>query len=283
MRTLVLVLVSSLVPLGVTACGSGSSGNGAAGGPASGSASASSSPRSAGSITDPKAADLWRGVMDSIAPDGGWKKTRYLQFDWLVARQSGPPLRRSHRWDLYSGAYRVEAPVDSSRMVALFNVNHPTDGERIWMDGKRVPDGARSDSLAKRAYAMFINDSYWLLFPFKWADPGAHTRYIGQMKEWGKNYDVVQLTFDSVGLTPQNKYRAFIDPSSGMFELWSHYPKASDSLPAFTLHWTDWKKYGPILLSDRREDQKGNSRIYFENLAASTEVPDGAFDPPTGG
>ena len=283
MRTLLIVLVSALLPLGATACGEGSSGGSGSAGQSGGGSVPSTAARSTGSIEDPRAADLWLGVMDSIAPDHGWQKTRYIQFDWIVSRPSGPPLRRSHRWDRYEGTYRVEAPVDSARMVALFNVNHPTDGERIWMDGERVADGPRSDSLAQRAYAMFINDSYWLLFPFKWADPGAHLRSIGQQEEWGMTYDAVELTFDSVGLTPQNKYRAYIDPSSGMFELWSHYPNASDSTPAFTLHWTDWKKYGPILLSDRREDRNGDSRIYFENLAASTEVPDGAFDPPAGG
>lgn len=231
-------------------------------------------------IEDPEAARVYRAVMDSIAPNGGWDRTRYVEFDWIVDRGEGEPLRRSHRWDRFEGAYRVQAPTEAGEMVALFDVDSPTEDERIWIEGERVNDEARSDSLARDAHSMFINDSYWLLFPFKWADPGVTTRYLGEMEEWGETYEVVELTFDDVGLTPQNRYRAFVDPETGMFELWQHFSSADDEEPAFTNRWTDWREYGPILLSSQREGEDGTSTIYFENLGASTEVPDGAFSDP---
>lgn len=280
MRTLVIILVS-LIGLG---CGSGSSGD--AGASETMGEAGESSMAQAGSagmeqrIEDPRAAELWQGVMDSIAPNDGWQRTRYVQFDWIVSRGGGQELRRSHRWDRFTGDYRVEAPTDAGRMVALFNVNGPSEGERVWIDGERVPDGARSDSLAQRAHAMFINDSYWLLFPFKWADPGVRTTYVGRQEAWGETYEVVELTFEGVGLTPQNRYQGFVDPETGMFELWRHWTNVDDPEPRFTNRWTEWNRNGPILLSSRREGQDGSSRIYFENLDASTDVPEGAFAPP---
>lgn len=280
MRTLVVALVSALA-LG---CGTDSSGEGAAtdemgenGEPMP----TAQGPQSLEQrLEDPQVAQIYRSIMDSIAPDDGWARTRYIQFDWMIDRGDSPPVRRSHRWDVHEGDYRVEAPVGENQMVALFDVDAPTEGERIWLDGTPVEDEARSDSLATRAHAMFINDSYWLLFPFKWADPGVSTRYIPSREVWGEEYEAVELTFDDVGLTPQNRYIALIDPETRMMELWQHFSEASDTVPQFTNRWTDWQDYGPILLSAGRENQDGESTIYFENLAAATEIPDGAFAPP---
>lgn len=240
-------------------------------------------PATLASFDDPEVARIWSGMMDSIAPDDGWEQTRWLRFDFVVDRGEDPPTRRSHRWAVWEGDYRIEAPVGGDQtMVALFNVDHPTEGERIWVDGTEVADPARSDSLAERAHAMFVNDSYWLLMPFKWADPGVNARYLGQMETWDETYDVVELTFEGVGLTPQNKYRAFVDTASGMMELWQHFRDAGDQEPGFTLAWTDWERHGPILLSPRRLDREGAGSIRFENLEAGTSVPEDAFAPPEG-
>ncbi|NIP60447.1 MAG: hypothetical protein GWM92_18865 [Gemmatimonadetes bacterium] len=235
-------------------------------------------------LDDPEVARIYRAMMDTLAPDRGWERTRYLAFDWLVGRENGW-LRRSHRWDRVSGDYRVEAPIgeEGDTMVALFNVTSPTQGERVWVNGEPVTDAARADSLARRAHAWFINDSYWLLMPYKWADPGVSASYLGTTDLWGETYETVELTFDEgVGLTPQNRYRAYVDPESGVMEIWQYFRQSADTDPGFTLAWTDWQDYGPILLSSRRENEDGDARIWFENLRAETSVPDGAFDPPGG-
>jgi hypothetical protein len=231
-------------------------------------------------LEDPEVRRIWTQMMDSIAPEDGWARTRYVAFDWVVDRGEGEPLRRSHAWDVWDGRYRVEAPVDDGTMVALFDVNDPTGTEEIWIDGEPVTDPARSDTLVDRAHSMFINDSYWLLMPFKWADPGVTASYLGEMETWGETWEVVELTFDGVGRTPGNKYRAFVDPETGMMGLWQHFRSADDPEPAFTMAWTDWEDYGPILLSSRRPDREGDSRIYFEELAADTRVPEGVFQVP---
>lgn len=233
-------------------------------------------------LEDPEVVRIYRGVLDSIAPDDGWERTRYVEFDWIVDREEGEPLRRSHRWDRERGLHRVRAPVEGGTMTAIIDVERPTRDERIWLDGELLQEEARTDSLADRAHGMFINDSYWLLMPFKWTDPGVRARYVGEMEEWGRTYEVVELTFEDVGRTPQNKYRAFVDPASGMFELWQYFPDREESEPSFTNRWTDWRDYGPILLSSRREDRDGYSRIYFENLGADTIVPEGKIVGPGG-
>lgn len=275
MRSFVFVLA----PLLAAACVSESTGGteasstGDGDGPASSAARAETLERT---MADPEAARIFAGVLDSIAPDDGWERTRYLAFD----RISSSGTLRTHRWDRYEGTYWLRAPAGDGEMIARFDVNAPTEGEEIWLDGEAVTDEARSDSLATRAHALFINDTYWLVFPFKWSDPGVTTRYLGEMEQWGETYEVVELTFEDVGRTPQNRYRAFVDPESGMFELWQYYSNADDREPGFTLRWTDWRRYGPIVLSSRREGEDGSVGVHFENLTASTDVPEGAFDAP---
>ena len=227
-------------------------------------------------MDDPEAARLFASVLDSIAPDDGWQRTRYIAFD----RISGAGVGRSHRWDRYEGEYWLRAQTGGSEMVARFNANHPAEGQEIWLDGERVDDPELADELVESAYRMFINDTYWLVFPFKWDDPGVTARYLGELEVWGETFEGVELTFDDVGLTPQNRYRALVDPETGMFELWQFFGDAGDSVPRFTHRWTQWERYGPILLSAGRATEDGSVGVRFENVTASTEVPPGAFEGP---
>ena len=282
MRTPLALLVSALVAVAAALSACAPEAGEDTGQATGGEAAVDTRPSPAEAFEDPEVGRIWSRMLDTIAPDDGWAETRYVQFDWIVGRGDGEPLRRSHRWDVWEGRYRVEAPMGDDTMVAIFDVDDPTGSERIWLDGEPVTDPARADSLAERANAMFINDSYWLLMPFKWADEGVTATYLGEMEEWGETYEVVELTFDEVGLTPQNKYRAFVDPETGVMELWQHYREASDTVPSFTMAWTDWERYGPVVLSTGRVDQEGAPRIWFENVDAAREVPAGAFEPPEG-
>jgi len=273
MRTLMSVLVSTGL-LTAAACAPDTSGSAA---DAAGQATVQA--EAPHYFDDPDLQRIYAHMMETMAPNDGWHRTRYIQFDWMLDRGDAGVLRRSHRWDVWGGAYRLQAPLGKDHeMVALFNVNHPGDG-RVWVDGA-LQEAPRADSLLRRANAIFINDSYWLLMPYKWADPGVHASYLGTNEMNGAPYEVVELTFEGVGITPQNKYRGWVNPDSWLMDYWQHYRNADDPEPAFTLGWTDWKRYGPIMLSDKRPDENGNSRIYFENLRAEEFVPEGMFEPP---
>ena len=176
--------------------------------------------------------------------------------------------------------YRTVGDAGGQEMVAVIDTNDPTGSERIWLDGEPVTDPAVADSLADRAHAIFINDTYWFLMPYKWADPGVSAAYLGEMELEGRTYEVVELTFEAVGRTPQNKYRGWVDPETGLMAFWQHWRDAGDPEPAFTLAWTDWTRHGPLLLSAGRPDSAGYSRVTFENMAAAMEVPDGMFEGP---
>lgn len=297
MRTLLAVLVS----LGIAACDDGS------GSPdAEMEAGVTSSTSQAPDFDDPDVARVHRMMMDAIAPGDAWEDARYIRFDWVVDRGSGEPARRFHRWDRWEGDYRLEWPVEGGTAVALFDVDEPASG-RVWVDGSPI-EGARADSMLERAHGAFINDTYWLLMPYKWTDPGVHTEYEGLRGDPvgaeraggapaggapasgadgddpdggdpdGGPWEVVRLSFDSVGLTPQNEYLAFVNPETGIMERWHHFPRAgADPLIA---DWAGWERVGPIHLAPRRPIVGSPAEIRFENLEVSREVPEGAFNPP---
>lgn len=226
---------------------------------------------------DPEVTRIHTRMIDAMAPDDGWDRTRYLEFDWGVNREGGAVFR-SHRWDRYEGLARFEAPSEEGTVVAIFPTDAPEEGD-VWVDGEHLEGEAARDRL-QSAYRAHVNDSYWLLMPYKWSDPGVSTRYVGtETDDDGREWEVVELTFEQeTGLTPQNMYRAFINPETGLMERW-HYFSNAEADPSPT-DWTQWTRVGPISLARDRESG-GEVGIFFSQLDARTDVPEGAFDPPS--
>jgi hypothetical protein len=218
-------------------------------------------------------------MVDAMAPDNGWERTRYLEFDWAVNRaDGGEPMIRAHRWDRWEGDARVEAPTqDGGSYVAIFNTSDPQAG-RVWVDGEEL-GGEEAANRLQSAYSAHINDAYWLIMPYKWTDPGVTATYLGEEydEESQVRWEKVELSFDDVGLTPQNVYRAWVNTETGLMERWEHL-RTADANPSPS-DWTDWVRAGPISLALNRRSN-GQLRIFFSHVLASESVPDAAFAPP---
>jgi hypothetical protein len=229
---------------------------------------------------DPEVTRIHTRMVEAMAPENGWERTRYLEFDWAVNRGEGtPPSIREHRWDRWEGRARVEAATqDGGRYVAIFDTDAPEEG-RVWVDGEEVTGEAAVQRL-QGAYRAHINDAYWLIMPYKWTDPGVNARYLGEEShpDTGGSFELVELTFDGVGLTPQNKYHAWVNPETGLMERWEHFSNV-DANPSPS-EWSDWTRVGPLSLALNRSSG-GQLRIFFTHVLASESVPPGAFDPLT--
>jgi len=271
MRTPIALLVSALLvlPFAVYACSPDVTPDSAYGQPAQ-------PPNEAPGFADPEVQRIHSAMMAAMDPQGAFERNRFLHFDWIVQRAGGEPLRRTHTWDRWEGRARVHAPTDDGEMVALFSTDAPEQG-RVWLDGVET-EGDSARTLLTRARGMHINDSYWLIMPYKWADPGVITEALEPFTdESGTVWDVVQLSFENVGLTPQNLYRAYINPTSGLMERWAHY-RTSDADPFFA-DWTQWTEFSGAHLSLDKPWADGG-RIWFENVVLDDEVPRSAFAPP---
>ncbi|RPH54864.1 hypothetical protein EHM82_06250, partial [bacterium] len=107
-------------------------------------------------------------VMDALGGKQAWDDTRFLRFTFVG--------RRTHWWDKQTGRHRLEGQTqDGKKFVVLENVN--TKEGMAWIDGQKA-EGDQAKELVERAYAAWINDTYWLLMPYKLQDPGVNLSYV---------------------------------------------------------------------------------------------------------
>lgn len=226
-------------------------------------------------------------VMEILGGEEAWEDTRFVSFRWMVEREGDLVSDRSHAWDRYDGRYRLEYSAGESPYVARFNEKEirqdPALGKipagRVWRDSVELR-GAAADSALARAYGMFINDTYWLLMPFKWEDPGVHLAYEGtRTLSDGRDYPVVHLTFEEgLGVT-EDQYWAFVDPESGRMAAWQYHLGRSAE-PGPVIWWDEWTPVGGLMIPLRRRSEEGDLVIRFEDVVAASRVPDGVFGPP---
>jgi len=211
--------------------------------------------------SDPKAVQIADEVMKALGGRKAWDETRYLTWNFFG--------RRTHVWDKHAGDLRFE----NEGSVVLMNLN--TKKGRVWKSGQELTSAAELEKALYDAESAWINDSYWVFMPYKLKDSGVTLKYLGKGKtEAGASADVLELTFDAVGRTPQNKYHVFVDDQSRLVTQWNYYQNASDPEPSFKIPWLDWERHGRILLSANRGERK------HQDVAVLDSVPESAFRSP---
>jgi len=209
--------------------------------------------------SDPEA--IWVAD-DAIAASGGvqaWNETRIIKWNFFG--------RRWLLWDKEHGKVRIENVANDTKMILDIN----TKTGKVFKDGKEWTDPDTLTRYLEMAYRTWINDSYWLAMPFKMKDPGVHLRYLREDTTLtGISCDVLGITFDSVGVTPQNKYEVWVGKNSSLVAQWAYFPNASDSLPSIVSLWDGYVKYGNIFLSgDRGEKRQMTGIKVYESLPAA--------------
>ncbi len=236
----------------------------------------------AGSATaaerDPKADAVGKELIAAMGGEASWEKARQFQFDFVVVKDDQAVARFAHAWDRYTGDYRLKG-VDKAGApyTVYFNVN--TKQGRAWVNGVAV-QGAEKDKRIEAAYGRFINDTYWLLAPWKIFDPGVNLAYDGEKPcPGGGACDVLKLSFEGVGLTPRDVYWLWITKDGRRMLQWQ-YVLGGASDPPTTAAWKDWQKMGGIMLSMDKPMMGEPFEIRFENVAVAPERDDSLFAPP---
>ncbi len=175
---------------------------------------------------DPKAEQIARTMMQALGGEDAWNSAHFVRFDFKVSMGGKMVEDRSHLWDKRSGRYRLEKKTKASKSeVVLFNVGDKQGS--AYLDGKKL-EGQQAKKVLEDAYGAFINDMYWLAMPWKWMDPGVNLKYLGPKTRGHETYDVVELTFDHVGLTPGDKYHAFVSQESHLMTHWQYTLQSGD-------------------------------------------------------
>ncbi len=182
-----------------------------------------------------------------------WDATRYISWNFFG--------RRDLIWDKYTGDVRIEAPKDS--LVFLVNINDETG--KVQFKGKDITDADSISNLLERAKRIWINDSYWLVMPFKLKDSGVTLKYLGEGKiETGDDAHILELTFVDVGVSPNNKYEIFITKGDSLVKQWAFYSNAQQDSASAIWPWDNYQEYNGLKLSADRSDNLGprNVQVY---------------------
>jgi hypothetical protein len=219
-------------------------------------------------------------MMDAMGGPAAWAKVHYLRFDWVVERDGKTAAYVRHLWDRYEGRYRVEwKSREGKSLVALFNVNTRTG--RVYVNGQPARDEDEQKYLDE-AYGRFINDSYWLLMPWKLKDAGVNLTYRGEAKMDGQPCDMIEVSFENVGLTPGDHYWAYINRRTHMMDRWAYFLQSYEGTPsrekATPWDWRDWRTVGGIWLATDKVRVGENMRIHFPVLMAPSQVDARVFE-----
>ncbi len=220
----------------------------------------------------PSAKTLADKVLQSLGGKEAWDNTRYIHFTFAG--------RRSHWWDKWTGRHRVEGQTQAGeRYVVLENVN--TKEGTAYLNGQKA-EGEKAQEMLKNAYGAWINDTYWLVMPYKLQDPGVNLTYDGQETIDGKTYDKLALSFGNVGLTPGDRYWAYINRDTGLMDRWAFIlqdmPREG---PPSVWSWTGWQKHGKIMLAPHRAQVTGGDRkLEMGEITVSDQLPDSVFTTP---
>ncbi|MFQ5778246.1 MAG: hypothetical protein ACE5IP_09600 [Terriglobia bacterium] len=236
------------------------------------------------SSPDARAVRVADAMMKAMGGEERWVQARFLRFDWVVEREGRTVANVRHLWDRQQGRYRVEWETrEGKKLLALFNLN--TRSGHVWVNGEPARDEDEQGYL-DQAYGRFINDSYWLLMPWKLKDPGVKLEYAGETQLDGRSYDLVHLSFNSVGLTPGDHYWAYINRRTHLMDRWAYFLQSYEGTPALEKAtpwaWTKWESVGGLRLAREKTRVGGDGpmRIYFPVLAVLPRVDDAVFDSP---
>lgn len=174
-----------------------------------------------------------------------WSDVKELQFSFNVDN-NGKEFKRDWRW-----------------LVDQDKVYMKVDSEEVGIDINKNPD--------QQIHQAFINDTYWLLFPFQlmWSDGYEHEineKVVSPFHE--KELTELVINFkDEGGYTPGDTYKLYIN-GDFKIEEWSFYPAESDE-PRIINAWENYKTYEGIDISTDRRNADGSFRIFFTDIAVT--------------
>ncbi|MEM7577526.1 MAG: hypothetical protein AAF328_08630 [Planctomycetota bacterium] len=138
-----------------------------------------------------------------------WDDVERIDFTFKVALPDGRVIERPWSWSPPEGLVTADFGTDQERTFSL----------------DAIDETNRDD------HAKFINDSYWLLFPFQlvWSDCTVTDDGNATMPISGEAGEKLTVTYpDDGGYTPGDMYELFLDPDTGLIAEWNFRKGGSD-------------------------------------------------------
>lgn len=221
--------------------------------------------------SDDKAIAIAERVMEALGGEQAWKATRTIRFTFANAR--------THYWDKHAGRERLEGTTKEGETYCVL-LDLDTKAGDVYLNGKPAA-GEEKKKWLERGYAAWVNDTYWLVMPYKLHDPGVTLIYDGEESLDGATYDKLKLTFENVGLTPGDTYWAYINRDTGLMDRWAYILESYEpDAPATHWVWYDWQEYGDIMLASGRRNPESGRELPLSDIAVFGELPASVFTSP---
>lgn len=165
---------------------------------------------------NPNADALAHKVLKAIKHEA-YKKTRYI--DWSFGG------RRSYKWD--KEKHIVEVSWNDAKVIL-----HPNELDKsiAYLKEKQIDN---NESLVKRAWDLFNNDSFWLVAPHKLFEPG-----IYRSIEMIDAKEALKVKYSTGGTTPGDSYVWILDENYLPVSYQMYVP--SMKMVAVPATWEDW-------------------------------------------
>lgn len=216
-------------------------------------------------------------LTDAMGGQKTWDDLPYFRFDFVAVRDGKEIARFRHWWDKRLGRCRVEGPDDKGRNVAaIFNLSDKKG--RSFTDGIVDSDSANIAAIINMGYERWVNDTYWVIMPFKLRDPGAILKHERtERTEDGIEYDILGLSFEQgTGLTPSDHYWIYVNRGTHLIDKWE-YVLTGQKPPPQSASWEGWTSVGPLKLSLARRFQGKPVMLRFENVATPATMEETVF------
>jgi len=232
---------------------------------------------------DPPPADIDResepvvqALTDAMGGLKTWESLPCFRFDFVYIRDGKEMSRYRHWWDKRKERCRVEGMDEHGKsFAAIFNLSDRKG--MAFSEGIGISDSAQAAALIELGYERWVNDTYWVMMPFKLRDPGIRIRYSRPERTPQATYDVLELTFvPGTGLTSDDHYWLYVNRSTHLVDRWE-FVLTGQKPPPSGSSWEAWTNVGPIKLSLQRRFAGKPSMLRFENVATPQAFDEGVF------
>jgi hypothetical protein len=226
---------------------------------------------------DPRAVAVADRVMESLGGRAAWDALRGLRWTFGVAVNDTVRSSRRHAWDKHTGWHRVEG-LGRDGVPFLF-ITHVNTGEgRCWMGGQAIA-GDSLKKLVARAKSLWINDTYWLLMPYKLRDPGVTLGLAEPVAEGGATFERLALSFADVGQTPGDRYWVWVDRADHRVKKWEMILQSDPPAGPPTVYtWEGWTRAGGLWFPTSHRN--GPRDVFTSDVEAVDAFPAGTFERP---
>jgi len=125
------------------------------------------------------------------------------------------------------------------------------------------------DSLTMKTDGGFINDSYWLLAPYKlvWDEGTSFSETITEQAPISKDtLQKITITYGNEGgYTPGDAYDFYYDQDY-MIREWV-FRKGNASIPTMITTFEDYEDFNGLTLAKMHKDSTGGFKLYFSNIS----------------